>query len=63
MKKQKTFGSLLIASGLLVTAISLFGYELGVAEQESFGAFQLAGMLVGLGVASWGLFQFFRDPS
>ena len=63
MKGKKILGTLLIAAGLLVAVISLFGYELGVAEQESFGAFQLAGLLAGLGLATWGLFQFFRTPS
>ena len=63
MSRNKKPGILLIAAGLLVAAISLFGYELGLAEQESFGAFQLAGMLAGLGLATWGLFRFFRYPS
>ncbi len=63
MKRVKTLGFLLIAAGLLVATVSLFGYELGVAEQESFGAFQLAGMLAGLGLAIWGLLQFFRNPT
>ncbi len=54
MKKDKIIAIACIAAGLFLILGSFFGYELGLAVRESFGAFQLAGMLVGVFLAVWG---------
>ncbi len=57
MNKQKGLGILMVVIGLVIALVSLFGYELGIAEMESFGAFQMGGTLVGILLLALGLLR------
>lgn len=55
MKKNKSQGLLIVAAGIALSLVSVFGYDLGIARSPSFGAFQIAGTLVGVILIIWGL--------
>ncbi len=57
MKRAQIFGMIYIVAGLVIALVSLFGYELGIAEMESFGAFQMGGALLGILLLALGLLQ------
>lgn len=48
MKNPKTIALLYLIAGLVIALVSYFGYELGIAVRETFGAFQMAGTLLGI---------------
>ncbi len=60
MKNTKTINLLLIIGGLLLFFVSIYGYQLGIATKETFGAFQWSGTVIGAVVAIYGLIKFFK---
>jgi hypothetical protein len=60
MKNTKTTNLLLIIGGLLLFFISIYGYPLGIATNESFGAFQWSGTIAGAAVAIYGLLRLLK---
>lgn len=60
MKNTKPINVALIIGGLLLFFVSIFGYSLGIATKETFGAFQWSGTVIGAVVAIYGLIRFFN---
>ena len=60
MKNTKTINVLLIIGGLLLFFISIYGYPLGIATRETFGAFQWAGTILGAAAAIYGMLRLFK---
>ena len=60
MKNTKTINLLLIIGGLLLFFVSIYGYPLGIATKESFGAFQWSGTIAGAAVAIYGLLRLLK---
>jgi len=54
MKSEKTRGLLFLVGGLILFFVSIYGYPLGIACNESFGAFQWTGTIIGVVAAVWG---------
>lgn len=61
MKNKKTIGILYLIVGLVLFFVSVYGYQLGIARHESFGAFQWAGTIIGIVVAVWGIIKLKRS--
>jgi hypothetical protein len=60
MKNTKTINVLLIIGGLLLFFVSIYGYPLGIAQRETFGAFQWSGTIAGAIVAIYGILRLLR---
>lgn len=57
MKISKTIAILLVIVGLVLFFVSIYGYQLGIARNESFGAFQWSGTIIGALVAIFGIYR------
>jgi hypothetical protein len=57
MKVTKTIAILLVIGGLALFFVSIYGYSLGIARHETFGAFQWTGTIVGAVAALYGIFR------
>ena len=57
MANEKMKFILMIVAGVALALVSIYGYQLGIARSESFGAFQLGGTLVGIGLAVYGVLK------
>ncbi|RPH99696.1 MAG: hypothetical protein EHM72_10825 [Calditrichaeota bacterium] len=55
MKNLKTIGTILLAAGLLVLAVSLLADVFGIGSSDRFGARQIIGAVIGALVALVGL--------
>ena len=60
MKNTKTINLLLIIGGLVLFFVSIYGYPLGIARKETFGAFQWSGTIAGAVVAIYGLLRLLK---
>ncbi len=60
MKNKKTSGIIIAIAGLAILLISIFGYELGVARNPSFGALQITGTILGAVILIYGLVNAFK---
>ncbi len=60
MTGKKTLGILFLVGGVALFFISIYGYPLGIAQQESFGALQWLGTLVGATYAVYGIIKLLR---
>jgi len=60
MKNPKITAIIYVIVGLVIALVSLFGYELGIARYESFGAFQMAGTLLGIVLLVLGLIRLMK---
>lgn len=63
MKNPKTIAIVYIIAGLIIALVSIFGYELRIARYESFGAFQMAGTLLGIVLLVLGLVRLMKKPA
>ncbi len=63
MKNPKTIAFLYLIAGLVIALVSYFGYELGIAVRETFGAFQIAGTLLGIVLLVLGLIRLIKKPA
>ncbi len=63
MKNPKTIGIIFVIVGLVIALVSLFGYELGIARYESFGAFQMGGTLLGIVLLVLGLIRLMKKSN
>ena len=61
MRGKKTLGVLFLVGGLALFFISIYGYPLGIAQRETFGALQWLGTLVGAAYAVYGLVKLVRQ--
>ncbi len=60
MKNQKTLAIVYVIVGLVLSVVSIFGYELGLAHRPEFGSYQWAGTLFGIVLLIFGLFRLMR---
>ncbi len=60
MKNPKTIAIIYVIAGIILALVSIFGYELGIAIRESFGAFQMAGTLLGIVLLVMGLMRLMK---
>ena len=61
MNKKKNLHLLLLIGGIVLFFISIYGYSLGIAQREAFGAFQWLGTITGAVVAIVSLFKLIRS--
>lgn len=57
MYRKKIIPIIMIAIGLALFFVSVYGYNLGIARHETFGAFQWTGTIVGAVVFFLGVFR------
>ncbi len=62
MKSKKTISIVLVLAGLLLFFVSIYGFQLGIAKRESFGAFQWLGTITGTVIFVYSLIKLFRKP-
>lgn len=60
MKNYKNISILMVIAGILLFFVSLFGYELGVAQRETFGAIQWSGAIIGAVLTVLGVVQLLK---
>lgn len=60
MSGKKTIGVLFLVGGLALFFISIYGYPLGIAQRETFGALQWLGTLVGATYTVYGVIKLMR---
>ena len=60
MKNHKTISILMVIVGILLFFVSLFGYELGIAQRESFGALQWSGTILGAAATVLGIVRLLK---
>ncbi len=60
MKNQRTVAVVYVAIGLVLSVLSIYGYELGLAHRPEFGKYQWAGTLFGILLLIFGLFRLMR---
>ncbi len=61
MKNKKTINVILAIGGLLLFFVSIYGYQLGLANRETFGAFQWLGTITGALIFLYSLIKLFRE--
>ena len=60
MTSQKQKGILIAVAGIAISLVSIFGYDLGIARNPSFGALQWAGTIIGAAMAVFGIYYLAR---
>lgn len=60
MKNPKTTALLYTLTGLVLSLTSIYGYDLGIARRETFGALQWAGTLFGIALTIFGLLRLMK---
>lgn len=61
MKNPKTIALLYTIVGIALALVSIYGYDLGIARRETFGAFQWAGTLFGIALTIFGLLRLMKN--
>lgn len=57
MRNPKTKAVLIAILGLILALVSIYGYDLGIARRETFGAFQWAGTILGVVLLIYGILR------
>ena len=55
LKNKKTKGVLFTIAGIILAPVSYWGHDLGIATDARLGAFQWAGIIIGIGLVVYGL--------
>jgi hypothetical protein len=58
---KKTVGIVLLVVGIIVLAVSLLADTMGIGRSDSFGYYQIGGVVVGVVVAAVGLYMAFKN--